>query len=112
LELATIGGATAIGLGDRIGTLEAGKDADLAAFPISGPDTGAVFDPAVVLVHVLAGTVRASLVTVAGQELVRDGVVLHEADGLRERVAEMDRRLRAWMLARDAGGMTAGWRAR
>lgn len=100
LELSTVRGAKALGLGGRIGTLEPGKDADLAAFPLDGPDVGPVHDPAVTLVHVLAGTVRASLVTVAGRELVRDGVVLHEADGLRARVGAMDRRLRAWMQAR------------
>jgi cytosine/adenosine deaminase-related metal-dependent hydrolase len=103
LELATFGGAQALGLGDRIGTLEPGKDADLAAFPLGSPDAGPVFDPAVALVHVLAGTVPASLVTVAGRELLRDGVVLHESDGLRERAAAMDQRLRAWMRANAAG---------
>ncbi len=34
LELATIGGARALDLSDRIGTLAVGKDADLAAFPM------------------------------------------------------------------------------
>jgi cytosine/adenosine deaminase-related metal-dependent hydrolase len=34
--MATRGGAEALGLGDRLGTLESGKDADLLAVPIPG----------------------------------------------------------------------------
>ena len=112
LELATLGGARALRLADRIGTLEPGKDADLAAFPLDGPDTGPVHDPAVALVHVLAGTVRAALVTVAGRELVRNGVVLHEHAGLRERVAAMDQRVRGWLVAHGSRDTPSGWRAR
>jgi 5-methylthioadenosine/S-adenosylhomocysteine deaminase len=78
LALATIGGAQALGLADQIGTIERGKQADLAAFSLRAPGAPVVFDPAVTLVHVLGGSARASLVTVAGRELVRDGVVLGE----------------------------------
>lgn len=96
LRLATHGGAHALGLGDRIGTLEPGKDADLSAFPLDGHDVGPVHDPAVTLVHVLAGAVHARLVTVAGQEMVRDGVVLGADPDVAGRMAALGERLREW----------------
>lgn len=105
LELATIGGARALGMADRIGSLEAGKDADLAAFPLGSPEVTAVHDPAVTLVHVLAGTVRADLVLVAGRALVQDGVVLATDDGLDARVAAKGAQLQRWM--RDRRGTVA-----
>ena len=55
-------------------------------------------DPAVALVHVLAGKVTASLVTVAGRILVRDGVVLHTDNGLSARIAALGERLQQWRL--------------
>lgn len=75
LTLATQGGAAALGLADRIGTLTPGKAADLTAFPLACEETGPVYDPAVTLVHVLAGRAVASLVTVAGVVRLRDGIV-------------------------------------
>lgn len=96
LRLATQGGAHALGLHDRIGTLEPGKDADLCAFPLDGHDVGPVHDPAVTLVHVLAGAVRARLVTVAGRELVRDGVVLDADPHVAGRMTALGERLRDW----------------
>lgn len=94
LELATVGGARALGLDTLIGTLEVGKQADLAAFPLVQPWAPAVFDPTVTLVHVLGGSARASLVTVAGQELVRGGEVLGVDPGLFARVESVSGRLR------------------
>lgn len=108
LQLATVGSARALGLDGRIGTLEAGKDADLAAFALDGPDAQPVYDPAVTLVHVLAGTMRASLVTVAGRELVRDGVVLKDDANLDSRMTLLGQRLREWRHARASHGWRIG----
>ncbi len=44
LYAATMGGAKAIGWDDRIGSLEAGKDADLIAIDLAGVNTVPVFD--------------------------------------------------------------------
>jgi 5-methylthioadenosine/S-adenosylhomocysteine deaminase len=96
LSLATLGGAAALGLADRIGSLEIGKDADLAAFSLNAADARPVHDPAVTLVHVLAGSQPAMLVVVAGRELVRDGALI-DADATRQgRIELLGDRLRAW----------------
>ena len=99
LALATRGGADAWGLGARVGTLEVGKDADLAAFPLDHEDAQPLFDPAVALVHALAGKVHATLVTVQGRELVRHGAVIQRDDGLPQRVNDWRDRLEQWRRA-------------
>jgi 5-methylthioadenosine/S-adenosylhomocysteine deaminase len=93
LALATIGGARALGLEDRVGSLDAGKDADLAAFPMD-PIRAAVLGPAAAAVAA-AGT-PARLVTVAGQVRVRDGVVLGLDPLFAARVSESAAALAAW----------------
>lgn len=77
LDLATRGGATSLGLEADIGTLEAGKAADLAAFPLDGLHAQPVFDPEAALIFATSGR-GATLVTVAGVELVRDGRLLED----------------------------------
>lgn len=96
LALATQGGAAALGLAARVGTLEVGKEADLAAFALDAPDLQPVHDPAVTLIHVLAGRAVASLVTVAGRELVRDGIVTHAQPQWISRTDATGRRLQEW----------------
>lgn len=71
LELATIGGARALGLDAEIGSLEVGKSADLAAFPLNHARSMPVYDPMTALVF--SGSHGASFVAVAGQVRVRDG---------------------------------------
>src|SRR4051812_18764161 len=83
LELATMGGACALGLADEIGSLEVGKSADLAAFPIG--DAVPTFDPAVAAVFAIDGS-RADLVIVAGVPLVANGRLLRPTHGLRVRI--------------------------
>lgn len=102
LELATIGGATAIGIADEVGTLEPGKQADLAAFaldplaPTQDPVTAAVFS--------ITGS-RARFVTVAGKPLLRDGRLVSPREGLAERMQSLGEQLSAWL---DSGGEMRG----
>ena len=72
LELATLGGARALGLDQEIGSLDEGKSADLAAFPLDVLQAQPVQDPESALVFATSGR-GAKLVTVAGEELVREG---------------------------------------
>lgn len=102
LALATRGGAEALGLGSRIGTLEVGKDADLTAFPLDHDDAQPLFDPAVALVHALAGKVEALLVTVEGRELVADGVMAQRDETLPLRIGAWRDRLQQWRQASTA----------
>lgn len=96
LRAATLGGARALGLEGRIGTLEVGKDADLTAFSLAHEDAQPVHDPAVTLVHVLAGAANARLAVVAGRERVRDGRVVDHDPARRERLDALGERLRQW----------------
>lgn len=98
LELATMGGACALGLADEVGSLEVGKSADLAAFPIGGAVPTS--DPSAAAVFAIDGS-KASLVTVAGVPLVVDGKLTRSNAGLRERVQAAADALRDWL--RDGG---------
>lgn len=86
LELATLGGARALGLDGEIGTLEVGKAADLTAFPIP-VHRAPIHDPIAAAVYSLAG-LPATFVAVAGRVRVRDGQLV-DAD------AELSRRVQA-----------------
>jgi 5-methylthioadenosine/S-adenosylhomocysteine deaminase len=97
LELATIGGARALGLDAEIGTLEVGKSADLAAFPLA-PHVIPVHDPESTAVFALPGS-AASLVVVAGRELVTGGRLLGEEPALVARVDDTARLMREWAHA-------------
>jgi len=102
LELATIGGAKAIGIDHLVGTLEEGKQADLAAFDI-GP-VHPVQDPVSAAVFSLTGA-RACFVMVAGRPLVRDGALVAPRAGLAQRMAQLGEALAGWLAS---GGETQG----
>jgi 5-methylthioadenosine/S-adenosylhomocysteine deaminase len=75
LELATRRGAEALGMADRIGTLEAGKQADLITMATDGARQTPMFDPISHLVYVAHGDdVRNTVV--AGRVVMRDRQVL------------------------------------
>jgi 5-methylthioadenosine/S-adenosylhomocysteine deaminase len=72
LQMATLNGARALGLGDRIGSLVPGKAADIAAVDFSSLDMAPCYDPVSHLVYA-AGREHVSHVWVNGKMLLRDG---------------------------------------
>jgi cytosine/adenosine deaminase-related metal-dependent hydrolase len=95
LELATLGGARALRLDDRIGSLTVGKEADLAAFDLSGTGDVPIYAPEQALVFAHGGRM-AKLVTVRGVVRVWDGRVIGEDDELSERVHRVAAALARW----------------
>lgn len=96
LETATLGGARALGINDRVGSLTAGKDADIAVFPLDHPSSP-VLDPLASVVFALGGA-GASFVAVKGEILVDGGRVLRADPQLPARAREVGAKLRAWEL--------------
>ncbi len=95
LQLATIGGARALGLDSRVGSLEVGKDADLAAFRIDIPRTIPTGDPYSAAIFALPGR-SAEIVTVKGRVLVERGRVLAADKALADRVRAVGAALATW----------------
>jgi len=89
LRAATLGGATALGLESRIGTIAQGKQADLAAVRISGPELQPCYDVVSHLIYA-AGREHVSDVWVAGEPVLRDGVLRNPA------FADLDARSQMW----------------
>ena len=81
LRAATLGGARALGLGARIGSIEPGKRADLTALTLRGPELAPCYDPVSHLVYA-AGREHVTHVWVDGQPRVVDGRLEHEPAGL------------------------------
>ena len=74
LRAATLGGAAALGLETRIGSIVPGKAADLAAVRLSGPELSPCYDAVSNLVYA-AGRHHVSDVWVAGRHLLRAGTI-------------------------------------
>jgi len=72
LAMATIDGARACGLDDRIGTLEVGKQADVVVLRADTPNLAPLSDPVGAIVH-SAGTHNVDSVYVAGRPVKRGG---------------------------------------
>jgi 5-methylthioadenosine/S-adenosylhomocysteine deaminase len=98
LELATIGGARALGIDDKVGSLETGKDADLSVFSLAEARVTPVGDVVAAIVFALAGA-DARFVTVKGKPLLVDGRPVFPDQGLKGRVAAAGDALRAWERA-------------
>lgn len=98
LELATIGGARALRIDDRVGSLEAGKEADLAAFSLSHARVTPVGDVIAAILFAVAGT-PAHFVAVKGRPLLADREPQSVDPDLRRRVAAAGESLAAWNRA-------------
>jgi len=93
LEMATLGGARALGMEDRIGSLEPGKHADLVVVALDEPRMHPLYDPVSHLVYVAKGA-DVRHVVVEGRVIMRDRRVLTldekavvaEADRMRDQV--------------------------
>lgn len=72
LRMATIEGALSIGLEDRIGSLEQGKEADIAVFDLEQPASAVCHDALGLLVHSLRGRDVRWLLC-GGEPLVSEG---------------------------------------
>jgi 5-methylthioadenosine/S-adenosylhomocysteine deaminase len=85
IEMATINGARGAGLADRIGSVEAGKEADLVLFDATVPEWQPLYNPVSNLVYSATGN-TVKHVFVAGEQVVRDGRLtrVDEAAILRE----------------------------
>ena len=98
VRLATLGGAEALRLDAKIGSLVPGKQADLAAFRLDA--LGApVVDPEAALIFA-AARVQAHRVVVAGRERVRNGEVIGFDPAVSVRVQAAGERLSEWRRAR------------
>jgi len=75
LEMATLGGARALGLDGHIGSIEPGKQADLVAVNLDAPELSPCFDPLSHLVYA-AGRQHVTHVWVAGRARVANGALL------------------------------------
>ena len=71
LEMATLGGARAIGLDAEVGSLEIGKAADIIAIALDSPEMAPMFDPISHVVYV-AGRGDVTHAWVAGQCILED----------------------------------------
>lgn len=79
LSAHTIGSAAAIGVADRVGSLEVGKHADFLVVDPSSPHTGPIWDP--VATYVLACGLRNLRQVVVGGEQVWSSVGVHPLRG-------------------------------
>jgi 5-methylthioadenosine/S-adenosylhomocysteine deaminase len=75
LRMATLNAAEALGLGKLIGSIEAGKSADLCAVNLDSIEMSPCYDPVSHLVYV-AGREHVSHVWVRGEPLVEEGRLL------------------------------------
>jgi cytosine/adenosine deaminase-related metal-dependent hydrolase len=101
LELATLGGARALGLGTEIGSIEVGKCADLIVLDLDGPHAQPEDADLVSRIVYSARAADVRHVLVDGKIVVRDGV-LKTADTaeIRRRANSEARRLRVKALDR------------
>jgi 5-methylthioadenosine/S-adenosylhomocysteine deaminase len=99
LEMATLGGARALGMEDRLGSLEVGKRADLVVVSRDAPRLHPMYDAVSHLVYVAKGADVRDVV-IEGRVVMQDrkvltldeAAVVREAEALRAKVVESVKR--------------------
>jgi cytosine/adenosine deaminase-related metal-dependent hydrolase len=96
LQLATIGGARALGLGETIGSVEVGKQADLILINLDKLHSAPAPDVVSAIVY-SAQTSDVETVLIAGQIVVRDGrpTTIDAGEVISSAKAEADRLFKA-----------------
>ena len=84
LTAATLGGARALGLGSRIGSIQPGKRADLVAVALQGAELEPCYDPVSHLVYA-AGREHVTHVWVDGEQRLADGMLKNPSASLHSR---------------------------
>ena len=72
IEMATLNGAKGVGLQDRIGSIEVGKEADFVVFDATQPEWQPLYNPVSNLVYGATGN-TVKHVWIAGEQVLRDG---------------------------------------
>jgi 5-methylthioadenosine/S-adenosylhomocysteine deaminase len=93
LRAMTLEAARALGLDDRIGSIEVGKQADLVALDLSAAELAPVFDPVSHLVY-SCGREHVQHVWVAGRHVVRKRQITDDA--VRLQIDEVVARTTVW----------------
>ena len=75
LRMATLGGASALGLGNETGSIEPGKKADLIALDLNQPHLMPMYDPVSHIVYAARGS-DVRFVWVDGRQVLKDGRLL------------------------------------
>jgi len=94
LRMITIDAARALGLESKIGSLEAGKSADLCAISLDTPEALPLGDLTNAIFHGLRGS-HVNFTMAAGRTLVENGTILSMPAGLSQQMLEIGERLRA-----------------
>jgi 5-methylthioadenosine/S-adenosylhomocysteine deaminase len=93
IEMATINGARGAGLADRIGSIEAGKDADFVLFDATVPEWQPLYNPVSNLVYSATGN-TVKHVFIGGEQVVRDGrLVRIDQEELIREIAKAGKRI-------------------
>ena len=96
LRAATLGGAQALGLADRTGSIVKGKDADLVAIRMSGPELQPMYDPISQLIYA-ASREHVDFVWVRGKMLLKSRKFVGSA------FIDLDAKIELWQNALGQG---------
>jgi 5-methylthioadenosine/S-adenosylhomocysteine deaminase len=88
IEMATLNGAKGVGLQDRIGSIEVGKEADFVVFDATQPEWQPLYNPVSNLVYSATGN-SVKDVFIAGEQVLKDGKLTRiDHDALMQQVGE------------------------